>query len=302
VFSLRHCSVPFLPRLTLNDDELSPQFAPSLSTFKLHGRVNTISSIVLAHGKRCGCFHFLLCTSTLPLDRCLAFLRIYLPSNHVFPLVNDLHLRGTHSSPHLSNRSYSVLGLVPGLVLTIGIAALVLYTSLVLWRFCLAHPHIRDVCDVGQLLFGGRTWAYNITAVFFILNNVFIQGTFYLFSPLFLSLTARIALHVIVGAKYLNTVTHHATCTIVFGVVSAVVCLLISLPRTLAGLAHLGTFSAVTMGIAVLLAIIFAGVQDHPSGYKSGPITVTAFPLEGTTYVQGVLLHVITPIKPELTI
>jgi hypothetical protein len=29
--------------------------------------------------------------------------------------------------------SYSVLGLVPGLILTVAVAALVLYTSLILW-------------------------------------------------------------------------------------------------------------------------------------------------------------------------
>jgi hypothetical protein len=49
----------------------------------------------------------------------------------------------------------------------------------------------------------------------------------------------------------------------------------------------MGGFSAVMMGIAILLAIIFAGVQDHPLGYEGGPITVTAFPVESVTFVQG---------------
>ena len=35
---------------------------------------------------------------------------------------------------------------------------------------------VRDVCDIGQALFGGSKWAYNATAVFFLLNNTFIQG------------------------------------------------------------------------------------------------------------------------------
>lgn len=50
----------------------------------------------------------------------------------------------------------------------------------------------------------------------------------------------------------------------------------------------MGTFSAVTMGLAVLLAIIFAGVQDHPFGFIVGedPI-VTVIPAKGTTYVAG---------------
>ncbi len=56
--------------------------------------------------------------------------------------------------------SYSVLGLAPGIVLTAVVAALVLYTSLVLWEFCLRHPEVRDVFDIGQMLFWGKTWAW----------------------------------------------------------------------------------------------------------------------------------------------
>lgn len=50
----------------------------------------------------------------------------------------------------------------------------------------------------------------------------------------------------------------------------------------------MGTFSAVTMGIAVLLAIIFAGIQSHPAGYIPGdePL-VTIVAGKGTTYVLG---------------
>jgi amino acid permease len=56
--------------------------------------------------------------------------------------------------------SYSVLGLVPGLILTVVVAALVLYTSLIVWEFCLRHPEVRDVCDLGQMLFWNHKWAW----------------------------------------------------------------------------------------------------------------------------------------------
>ena len=73
--------------------------------------------------------------------------------------------------------SYSVLGIVPGVLVTIGVAATVQYTSLVLWRFCLKHPDIRSICEIGQTLFGGARWAWHATAIMFLLNNVFIQGS-----------------------------------------------------------------------------------------------------------------------------
>ncbi|KAJ6488493.1 transmembrane amino acid transporter protein-domain-containing protein [Mycena vitilis] len=167
--------------------------------------------------------------------------------------------------------SYSVLGLVPGVLVTIGIAATVQYTSLIVWRFCMKHPEVRDVCDIGRILFGGSEWGYNFTAVMFILNNTFIQ-----------------ALHCLVGAKLLNTLSNSAVCTIGFSAISAIICFVISLPRTLNTLSGMGTFSAITMGIAVLLAIIFAGIQSEPFGFVDGePPLVTKFPVAGTTFVTG---------------
>ncbi|KZV65578.1 hypothetical protein PENSPDRAFT_745041 [Peniophora sp. CONT] len=164
--------------------------------------------------------------------------------------------------------SYSVLGLVPGILVTLGVAASVQYTSLVLWRFCMKHPEVRDVCDIGRILFGGSQFGYNFTAVMFILNNTFIQ-----------------ALHCLVGAEWLNTVSNGALCTVGFSAIAAIVCFFCSLPRTLNQLSGLGTFSAVTMGIAVLLAIIFSGVQSNPAGFTGAAPIVTAFPVQGTTYV-----------------
>ena len=60
--------------------------------------------------------------------------------------------------------SYSILGLVPGVILTIVVAAFVLYTSLVVWEFCMKHPEVRDVCDIGQMLFWGWRWTWYLTA------------------------------------------------------------------------------------------------------------------------------------------
>ncbi|KAK3179740.1 hypothetical protein K4F52_008818 [Lecanicillium sp. MT-2017a] len=173
--------------------------------------------------------------------------------------------------------SYSFLGLVPGIILTIVVAAIVLYTSLILWEFCLRHPEVRDVCDIGQTLFWGKTWAWWATAVMFILNNTFIQ-----------------ALHVLVGAEYINTMTEADNIggcrTVEFGVVVTIICWLGSLPRTFSMLSKLGTASAFFTLISVVLATAFAGVQGKPAGYdpvgKGEPI-VNILPSHSTTFVQG---------------
>ncbi|KAI9644569.1 hypothetical protein NHQ30_006590 [Ciborinia camelliae] len=178
--------------------------------------------------------------------------------------------------------SYSVLGLVPGLILTAVIAFSVLYTSLVLWEFCMRHPELRDICDVGQMLFGGR-WAWHATAIMFLLNNTFIQG-----------------LHVLTTAKYFNTITNHSQCTVVFAVISAIICWVCSVPRTFSALSWLATLSAIFTFVSVLLATIFAAIEGHPLGFNPDPTSiiaatglhggapiVTAFPVKGVPFVTA---------------
>ncbi|KAI9841751.1 MAG: hypothetical protein M1837_000412 [Sclerophora amabilis] len=178
--------------------------------------------------------------------------------------------------------SYAHLGLFPGILLTVVVAAVVLYTSLVIWEFCLRHPEVRDVCDIGQMLFWGKKWAWYLTAAMFLLNNTFIQG-----------------LHVLIGAQYLNTMTGHGACSVVFAVIAAIICFVVSLPRTFSTLAKIATASAFFTFISVILAAIFAGIEPHPLGYDSGEMNATmglpktgaplfrALSPPGTTFVMG---------------
>ncbi|KAF2767955.1 hypothetical protein EJ03DRAFT_344204 [Teratosphaeria nubilosa] len=174
--------------------------------------------------------------------------------------------------------SYSVLGLVPGLILTFVVAGLVLYTSLLVWEFCLRHPEVKDVCDIGQMLFWNQRWAWWLTAVMFILNNTLIQG-----------------LHCLTGAKYLNTMTNNnsGVCSVAFSIIVATICWVASLPRTFSTLAKLGTASAFFTFVSVLLATIFAGIEAHPGGVAGekwpslGPPSVWAIPPTGTSFVSG---------------
>ncbi|KAL8924068.1 MAG: hypothetical protein Q9208_004205 [Pyrenodesmia sp. 3 TL-2023] len=174
--------------------------------------------------------------------------------------------------------SYSVLGLVPGLIVTVVVAASVLYTSLIVWEFCKRHPEIRDICDLGQALYYGWRWAWYATAVMFLLNNTFVQG-----------------LHVLIGAKYLNTMTNGSMCTVGFTAIMAVISWVCSLPRTFNTLSKLGTVSAIFTFVSVLLAAVFAGIEDHPKGYNTGGSkgtlvgepTVLVFAASGTTFVAG---------------
>ncbi|KJY01997.1 neutral amino acid permease like protein [Zymoseptoria brevis] len=175
--------------------------------------------------------------------------------------------------------SYSVLGLVPGLIFTVLVAAMVLYTSLIVWEFCLRHPEVKDVCDVGQVIFWGQRWAWYFTAVMFLLNNTFIQG-----------------FHCLVGAKYLNTMIGQGSgriCTVGLSAIMAVISWACSLPRTFNTLSKLAALSAFFTFVSVILATVFAGIEDHPGGVEGsrwpslGKPTVYALIAPGTTFVSG---------------
>jgi hypothetical protein len=69
-------------------------------------------------------------------DRRLAVLGVYLPCHSVLPLVRIFFFgRGESLVLIWSSRSYSVLGLVPGVIVTVAVAATVQYT-------CQAHSLI----------------------------------------------------------------------------------------------------------------------------------------------------------------
>lgn len=141
------------------------------------------------------------------------------------------------------------------------------------------------------MLFWGKKWAWWATAVMFILNNTVSFQCFFTPVPRALTTPQFIqGLHVLVGAKYLNTMTEadNVGCrTVSFGIVVTVICWLCSLPRTFDALSKLGTGSAFFTFISVILATIFAAIQSEPAGFDGTSPIVTAIPLPSTTFVNG---------------
>ncbi|KAJ6135783.1 Amino acid transporter transmembrane [Penicillium capsulatum] len=106
------------------------------------------------------------------------------------------------------------LGLVPALIVLIGLGILSSYTGFVIGQFKWRYPHISSMADAGEVLMGrfGRE----------------LFGTGQLLFLVFL-----MASHLLTFTVALNTITKRATCSIVFGVVGMVISCLMSLPRTL---------------------------------------------------------------------
>ena len=130
-----------------------------------------------------------------------------------------------------------------------------------------------------------------------------------------------VGFHILTGAKVLNTLSDHSQCTVVFSVIVMLMGIVCSLPRTLRHVSFMSMFSgeftallhvprapfmladksdsvptASAMAIAILLFLIFAGIEANPLyGYYgnyptdtrvgNGQVKTYAFPLAGTTWV-----------------
>ncbi|KAJ5897266.1 hypothetical protein N7504_007554 [Penicillium tannophilum] len=171
--------------------------------------------------------------------------------------------------------SLSVLGWVPGIITMVLSGILFWITSITMHKYIMKNPQIKDICDFGYYVFGQSKAAYVFSAFMLLANNILLIG-----------------FHVLTGAKVLNTLSGHTLCTAVFSVIVTIMGVIMSTPRTLHHVSFMSMFSSACMGIAILLFLIFAGIEAAPLyGYfgdypTDGIVKTYAFPLPGTTFVN----------------
>lgn len=114
----------------------------------------------------------------------------------------------------------SKLGLAPGLVVMIGMGILASYNGYVIgqikWRF----PQITSMSDAGEILMGG--FGREFFGLIQLLLLIFIMAS-----------------HILTFTVAFNVMTTHATCSIVFGIISTALSLVLSVPRTLKNISWL---------------------------------------------------------------
>lgn len=92
----------------------------------------------------------------------------------------------------------------------------------------------------------------------------------------------------------LNTLSDNAHCTIIYSVITMLVGIVLSLPRQLNHVSSMSVFSAACMALAIILFLVFVGIEDNPSGGYGGPwptlgpVHTTGFPVAGVTWVDCV--------------
>ncbi|PWY80570.1 hypothetical protein BO70DRAFT_429598 [Aspergillus heteromorphus CBS 117.55] len=171
--------------------------------------------------------------------------------------------------------SLSVLGWVPGIITMVLSGILFWITSITMHKYIMKNPQIRDICDFGYYIFGKSKVAYIFSGFMLLANNILLIG-----------------FHILTGAKVLDTLSDHSLCTVAFSAIVMIMGIVLSAPRTLQHISFMSIFSSACMGIAILLFLIFAGIEKAPLyGYNGdyptdGLVHTYAFPLPGTTWVN----------------
>lgn len=167
--------------------------------------------------------------------------------------------------------AFAKVGMVAGVLLTVGIGLIAIYTSHVIGQVKLKYPHIRHYADATKLIWGrfGYELGYAMTAIFLIL----LVGSH--------TLTGTIA--------FINIVDNYTICAIVWGVISAIILFVVALPPTFSEFALLGYIDFISIICAILITIVATGIQasDSPGGMASVPWSV--WPPEGVTFYEAFL-------------
>lgn len=136
----------------------------------------------------------------------------------------------------------NTLGFFPGILLIIIMGMLSLYTAYNLIQYWRKYPYMLNIVDYGRVL--GGPWLEGIFAVGFLINMALISAS------------ALVTLTI-----GLNTVSEHATCTVVFTIVAALAMWAMCVPQSMRFVSWASWPCTVSIILTVLIVMITLGVQ-----------------------------------------
>lgn len=161
--------------------------------------------------------------------------------------------------------AFATLGMVAGTILSVGLGLLAIYTSYVVGQVKLKFPEVQHYADAGRLIMG--KFGYELIGAMFVLQLVFLVGS-----------------HCLTGTIAFLNISNNGACSLVFGVVSAIILLLLAIPPSFAEVAILGYIDFVSIMAAIFITIIATGVQRTDIGVSSG---WSAWPQEDLSFTKA---------------
>ncbi|KAK6606618.1 amino acid transporter [Botrytis cinerea] len=183
--------------------------------------------------------------------------------------------------------AFATLGMVAGVILTVGVGLIAIYTSHIIGQVKLAFPHVAHYADAGRLLMG--RFGYELVGAMFALELTFLVGS-----------------HCLTGTIAFLNLSNNGACSVVFGVVSAIILLVLAIPPSFADVAILGYIDFVSIMAAIGITIVATAVVSGSSAgafgvalpviFISGSIncTVVARYIHGRVYKNSVVRFINT--------
>ncbi|KAJ5907771.1 hypothetical protein N7495_000453 [Penicillium taxi] len=164
-------------------------------------------------------------------------------------------------------KTFATLGMVAGVICSVGIGLIAVYTSYIVGQVKVKFPHVTDYPEAGRLMFG--RWGYEILYVMLALELLLSTGS-----------------HCLTGTIAWVDITGSSICSLVFAVVSMVILLLLAIPPSFSEMAILGYIDFASIIIAIGITIIGTGVRAHESVGLSN-VNWSAWPKDDITFADG---------------
>jgi hypothetical protein len=168
-------------------------------------------------------------------------------------------------------RAFATLGMVAGIILSIGIGLVAMYAAYNIGQVKLKFPQVSHYADVGSLLFGPIGSSIFVAA--FVLLLIFVVGS-----------------HCLTGAIAFKDIVQTSICSTAFSAISAAILLFLAIPPSFADIAILGYIDFASIILAIGITMIATGVQDRGSlGDVEPYVTWSAWPKEGITFEEAIV-------------
>lgn len=164
--------------------------------------------------------------------------------------------------------TFATLGMVAGVICTVGLGLLAIYTSYVVGQVKLKFPLVHHYPDAGRLLFG--RFGYELVNFMLICQLLFLTGS-----------------HTLTGAIAWIDITQSDVCSVVFAVVSAVILYLLAVPPSFTEMAVLGYIDFVSIIVAIGITIISTGVESSNAPGGLSAVNWSAWPKEDVTFTDA---------------
>lgn len=139
------------------------------------------------------------------------------------------------------------LGMVAGILLTVGIGLIAIYTSYVVGQVAVKYPHVKHYADAVRLIWG--RFGYELCGFMFCCYLSLLVGS-----------------HALTGTiSFIRIVDTYSLCAVVWGVISAIILFVLALPPSFSEFAILGYIDFGSIIAAIGITIIATGITSDPS-------------------------------------